>query len=75
MLSTTSEIPNMKNKKLQWGILALLALIALLLAGLFLPPLAKAKARTSRIQTARNVVSVPMTIPSTNALPTAATNK
>jgi hypothetical protein len=65
----------MKNKKLQWGILALLALIALLLAGLLFPPLAKTKVQASRIQTAKNVVSVPVTLPSTNPLPTAATNK
>lgn len=52
----------MKNKKLQWGILALLAPIVLLLAGLLLPPLAKTKERASRIQTAKNVVSVPVTL-------------
>jgi len=54
---------------------ALFALIVLLLTGLFLPPLAKGKARASRIRTASNVVSVPLTIPITNALPTAATNE
>jgi hypothetical protein len=61
----------MKNKKTQWGILMLLAVIALLLAALVLPPLRKPKARASRIQTLNHVASVSMTIPRTNGPPSA----
>jgi hypothetical protein len=65
----------MKNRKPQWGILALLAVVALLLATFVLPPLPKAKARASRIQTVNHVASVSWTIPGTNAPPTATRNK
>jgi len=61
----------MKNKKPQWGILALLALIALLLAAIVLPPLPRPKARASRITGVNNISSFAMTIPSTNTPPTA----
>jgi asparagine N-glycosylation enzyme membrane subunit Stt3 len=62
----------MKNKKLQWGIVALLTVVALLLAAVVLPPLPKPKARASRISAVNHVASVSMTLPSTNTLPTPA---
>lgn len=65
----------MNNKKPQWGIVALLALIALLLAAFVLPPLPKPKARASRITGVNNIWSVTMTIPNTNAPPSATLNK
>ena len=68
-------MPNMKNKNTRWGVLALIAFIALLLAALLLPPPTRAKARASRIQAVNHVASVSLTIPSTNALPTVTTNK
>lgn len=65
-------VPSMKNKKIQWGALALLTLIGLLFV---LPPLPKSKARPQRIQTVNHVASVSITLPSTNALLTAPSNK
>ena len=65
----------MDNKRIHWAVLALIAFMVLLLAGLLLPPLPKAKARPSRIQAVNNIASVSITMPSTNALPTNTTNK
>jgi hypothetical protein len=65
----------MEKNKTHWGVLALIAFIALLLAALLLPPLPKAKARASRIQAVNTIASPFITMPSTNALPTATTNK
>ena len=65
----------MNKKKTHSGVLALVALIALLLAAYALPPLSKPKARPSRVTGVKNISSVAMTIPSTNALPTATSNK
>ena len=65
----------MENKKIHWGVLALLAFIALLLAAHILPPLPKAKARASRIGAVNRVACVSFTMPSTNALPPATSNK
>ena len=63
----------MKNKKTRWGVLALVAFIALLLAAYVLPPLSKPKARASRITRVNNISSFSMT--STNALAAAAPSK
>jgi asparagine N-glycosylation enzyme membrane subunit Stt3 len=67
----------MKNKKPQWVILALLTVVALVLAAVVLPPLAKPKARASRISAVNHVASVSMTLPRTNRLaaPTPATKR
>ena len=59
----------MKNKKPHWGMLLLIAVVALLLTALLLPPLPKPKFRASRIQTVNHVASVSMTIPIANAQP------
>ena len=70
---TAPDAP-MKNKEPQWGIMALLAVIALLLGAFVLPPLPKPKARASRIQAVNHVASVSWMLPNTNA-PTATRNK
>ena len=74
-LSKTSEIPHMKRKKPRWLMLALLALLALPLAALILPPLPKPKVRASRITGVNNISSFAMTAPNTNTLPNATINK
>ena len=65
----------MKNKNTRWGVLALIAFIALLLAALLLPPLPKAKARARRIQAENRIANFSATMPITNAPPSATTNK
>ncbi len=65
----------MGNNKTHWGVLVLIAFIALFVAALLLPPPPKAKARASRIQAVNHIASVSITMPSTNALPTVTTNK
>jgi hypothetical protein len=65
----------MENNETNWGALALIACFALLLAALLLPPLPKAKARALRIQGVNTIPSAFVTTPSTNAPPTATTNK
>jgi len=65
----------MENNKTHWEVLALVVFVALLLTALLLPPLPKAKARASHIQAVNHIASVSMTMPSTNALPTATTKK
>ena len=65
----------MGNNKTHWGVLVLIAFIALFLAALLLPPLPRAKPRASRIQAVNRIASVTFTLPGTNALPTATTNK
>jgi len=64
-----------ENKKTHSGVLALIAFIALLFAALLLlPPLkAEAKTKASRIQSVNTIASPFITMPSTNALPTAIT--
>ena len=62
----------MNNMKMHWGVLALITFIALLFV---LPPLPKSKARPQRIQTVNHLASAAIVLPSTNALPAAATNK
>ena len=66
------EMPNMENKKTHWGVLALIAFIALL--GVLPPLLPPPKARASRIQAVNHIANLTFTIPSTNALPTGTTN-
>ena len=68
-------MPNMKNKNTRWGVLALIAFIALLLAALLLPPLHKAKARAPRIQAENRIPNFAATMPITNAQPAAGSNK
>jgi hypothetical protein len=65
----------MGNSKKPWGVVALIVFIALFVAALLLPPLPRAKARASRIQTVNRIANVTFTLPGTNALPTATTNK
>lgn len=65
----------MENSKTHWGVLALIAFIALLWVAHILPPVHKAKTRAQRIQTVNHVASVSITMPSTNALPTGTTNR
>jgi hypothetical protein len=66
----------MEDKKLHRGVRVLaLVFIALLLATFILPPLPKPKARASRISTVNHLASVSMMIPTTNAQPSAPTNK
>ena len=73
--SKAAEIPFMKDKKMHWGVVALVTSIVLFLGAYVLPPLPKAKARASRISTVNHVARVAVTIPSTNALPAVPTNK
>ena len=65
----------MGSSKKHWGVLVLIVFIALFLAALLLPPLPRAKARASRVQTVNRIPSVTFTLPGTNALPTPTTNK
>ena len=62
----------MNNKKMRWGILALVTFIALLFV---LPPLAKSKARPQHIQTVNHLASASITLPRTNTPSTATPNK
>ena len=63
---------NMSKKKMHWALLALVTFIALLF---ILPPVPKSKARPQRLQTVNHLWSASITLPRTNALPTAAPNK
>jgi hypothetical protein len=67
----------MEYNKTHRRVLALIAFIALLLAALLLTPLPKAKkVRASRIHQGVNTIANPfITVPGTNALPTATSNK
>jgi hypothetical protein len=65
----------MKNKKQQWGVLALVTFITLLLVAYVLPPLPKPKARASRISAVNHVASVSVTLPSTNTVSAPPTKK
>jgi len=56
----------MNDKRVQWGILALVMFITML--SLVLPPLSKPKLQPRRLQTANRLASVSMTLPSTNLL-------
>ena len=63
----------MESNKTHWGVLALIAFIALLwVAHVLLPP---PKVRASRIQAVNHIANFTFTIPFTNALPTGRTNK
>jgi hypothetical protein len=64
--------PNMKMKKAQWGVLALLTFIALLF---LVPSLSKSKARAQRRQTVNDLWSASITLPKTNTLPTSTPSK
>ncbi|MEI6396319.1 MAG: hypothetical protein WCT12_35095 [Verrucomicrobiota bacterium] len=65
----------MNNKNTHWVVPALVAFIALFLAAYVLPPLPRPKARPQRLQTVNHLASAFIVLPSTNALPAAATNK
>lgn len=65
----------MRINKKHWGVLVLIAFIALFLAALLLPPLPRTKARASRIQAVNRIASVTFTLPGTNTLPAVTTNK
>jgi hypothetical protein len=56
----------MKNKKLQWGILALVTFAMLL--SLVLPPLSKPKAQAQRIHAVNHLASASITLARTNML-------
>lgn len=56
----------MKNKKLQWGILALVTFVTSL--SLVLPPLSKPKRQLQRLHAVNRLARVSMTLPSTNLL-------
>jgi len=65
----------MKNKKMQWGIVAPVTFIALVLAALVLPPLSKPKARALRISAVNHVANVSMAISNTNSMAGFSTKK
>jgi len=52
-----SEIPNMKTMRTHWGVLGLIAFIALVLAAYLLPPLSREKVRSQRRQQAVNNIA------------------
>ena len=55
----------MKNKRLQWGILALVTFVTL---SLVLPPLSKPKAQAQRLQAVNHLASASITLARTNLL-------
>lgn len=66
----------MKDKKMQKGVLLIIAIVVLLLLmTVVLPPLARPKARASRITSVNRVATISISLPATNALPNPATNK
>ena len=71
-----SEIPNMKTKRKHWRVPALITFIALVLAGYFLPPLARDKEKPQRrIQAVNNIVQVLDVKQSTNPASAASAKK
>jgi hypothetical protein len=63
----------MENRKTHWAVLAVLAFIVLLLMPHILLP--APKARALRIRAENRVINFSATMPISNALPTATTNK
>jgi len=62
----------MKNKRLRWGILALVTFVTL---SLVLPPLSKPKARAQRIHAVNHLANASITLARTNALRDAGDNQ
>jgi len=55
----------MTNKKLQWAIIGLCLLTALIVAGLLLPPISQPKAQSTQLKTAvNNIPLIPAPAPS-----------